>query len=233
MPCVCGCSSPARRLAPRANRRRSSRSARSKSSARRRCQGSARRSSRSRPTCRPSARASSTRQRTGGVAEFLNLNANSVVAQFADRQLLSARRELPRLHRVGAARNAAGPVGVPGWRAHQRSVRRRRQLGPAAEERRRVDAAAARIQSRLRAQHAGRRADDQHEGRLSLLRRRARRSRPARSAASRSPRTAAIHDGGARRLRRVRSRSTTTAGAITRDAHPAPVRARRRTHRAR
>ena len=94
------------------------------------------------------------------------------VAQFPDRQFLPARRQLSGLHGIGAARNAAGPVRFPGRRAHQRSVRRRRQLGPAAEERRVVDAALARIEPRVRAQHAGRRADDQHEGRLPLHRRR-------------------------------------------------------------
>ena len=65
-------------------------------------------------------RSSSTRTRTASTrqrARAIRSSNRSTTAAF---------------RRVAAARHAAGHVGVPGRRAHQRAVRRRGQLGPAA-----------------------------------------------------------------------------------------------------
>ena len=51
-------------------------------------------------------------------------------------QPVPAGRELSRLYRFAAARHAAGPVDLPGRRAPEPAVRRRRELGPDSAERR-------------------------------------------------------------------------------------------------
>ena len=76
------------------------------------------------------------RQRPANIAEFLDANANSVTRQLAVRQSVPERRELPRLHRIAAAGYAAGIVGLPRRRAHQRDVRRHRELGSDSDDRR-------------------------------------------------------------------------------------------------
>ena len=80
-------------------------------------------------------------------------------------QPVSARRQLSRLHRVAAARHAAGPVGLHGRRPPQSAVRRRRELGSDSAHRDRVDDADAGIESAVRAEHARRRAVDSDQGR--------------------------------------------------------------------
>ena len=52
------------------------------------------------------------------------------VRQRRPEQSVPARRELPRLHRIAAARHAAGAVGLPRRRPAEPAVRRGRQLGP-------------------------------------------------------------------------------------------------------
>ncbi len=85
-------------------------------------------------------------------------------------QPASARRQLPRLHGVAAARHAAGTVGLRRRHPHQPAVRRHRQLGPAAANGDRLDGADAGLQSAVRAQHARRRARGPDQGRLHAAR---------------------------------------------------------------
>ncbi|MDR8895912.1 hypothetical protein FEP69_05290 [Burkholderia multivorans] len=80
-------------------------------------------------------------------------------------QPLPAGRQLPRLYRVAGRRHAAGSVGVRRRRAHQRIVRRRRELGHPAAVRDRHAAADSRLEPDLRAQHARWRARDHDEER--------------------------------------------------------------------
>ena len=181
-----------------------------------------------------SARATSIAQRTGGVAEFLEPERQQRRRSTRRPATVPARRELSRLHGVAAARHAAGAVRLPGRRAHQRSVRRRRQLGPAAEERRRVDAAPAGLESGVRAEHAGRRADDPHEGRLPLRRAPARRVSAGSFGRAELAADAGGNHGDARRRSPRSKASTTTAGAtIRRRASAASTRASTAARRAR
>ena len=55
--------------------------------------------------------------------------------QRGHRQSVSAERGISRLRRVARRRNAPGPCGLPERGAHQRSVRRHRQLGPDSDRR--------------------------------------------------------------------------------------------------
>ena len=87
-------------------------------------------------------------------------------------QSLPARRKFPRLHRLAAAGRAAGPVGIPGWRADQRAIRRHRQLGPAAAVGHRQHAAHSRLEPGVRLQHPGRRAGGLYQERQRLSGRR-------------------------------------------------------------
>ena len=81
-------------------------------------------------------------------------------------QPVPARRQLPRLHRVAAARHAAGAVGLHGRRAPQPALRRRRQLGPDSAGGHLDHSLDARVEPAVRAQHARRRAVDPDQGRL-------------------------------------------------------------------
>ena len=98
-------------------------------------------------------------------------------------QSVPGRRELSRLHRVAAARHAAGPLGLHGRRPPQSAVRRSRELGsdPAPGDRDR-DADAG-IESAVRPEHARRRdrAADEDRTRAAA----ARRCRPPTAATSR------------------------------------------------
>ena len=60
---------------------------------------------------------------------FMNRRARRRLRQRDPGQSVSARHQLSRLHRVAAARHAAGPLGLHGRRAPQPAVRRRRELG--------------------------------------------------------------------------------------------------------
>ena len=124
-------------------------------------------------------------------------------------QSVPARHQLPRLHRLAAARRAAGPVGVPGRRAHQRAVRRRRQLGPAAAVGDRQHPAHPRLEPAVRAQHAGRRARDLHQERAPV-------SRAARSS-SRADRSVGARCRSSRAA--CRAPGTTTSPATSRKEH--------------
>ena len=95
-------------------------------------------------------------------------------ARRSDRQSVPARPQLPRLRRLAGDRHAAGPRRVSERRAHQRGVRRHRQLGLHPGKRHQPDDAGAQ-QSGLRAQRDRRRAGVRDEERLHLSRRRKRR----------------------------------------------------------
>ena len=161
------------------------------------------------------------KQRPGSLAEFLEQEPDQRHRQRRAGKPLPARHQFPRLHGVAAARHAARAVGVPGRRAHQRALRRRRQLGLVAAVGDRRHPAHPRLESGVRPQHAGRRARDLHEERRASIRARVPRSRAARSgavdAAGRAGRRA-------RPLRLVRHRQRLEGQRLGR-AQPEPDRA--------
>ncbi len=120
------------------------------------------------------------------LTQFLDLNANSVSAASGQGNPFQQSLEFPRLCRLAAARHAAGHVRVPGRRAHQRGVRRCRQLGPAPAVGDFERAADTRVGAGVRPQHAGRRARDLHEERRAISRWRRSKLPAARSAGARS-----------------------------------------------
>ena len=91
--------------------------------------------------------------------------------QRRDRQSISAGHPISRLRCVPRRRHAAGACGLPERRAHQRSLRRHRQLGPDPD---RCDQVGHRRdqQSRVRPERAGRRGQRADEERLQLSGRR-------------------------------------------------------------
>ena len=80
-------------------------------------------------------------------------------------QPVSARRQLPRVHRFPAARHAAGTLRLHGRRAAEPAVRRGRELGSDPAHRDLVEHAHAGLQSAVRLEHARRRPLDSNEGR--------------------------------------------------------------------
>ncbi len=128
---------------------------------------------------------------------------------------LSAGHHLPRLHGFTAARHVARALGLPGRRAHQRTLRRWRELGPDPQPGDREHHPDSGLQPGVRSQHPGRRAlgHDQERFRLSGTRRyRAPAAlfgaRPGRSS------TAVTPTGSA--TTRPAMRFTSVAGATTR-----------------
>ena len=107
-------------------------------------------------------------QRPPTLTQFLDQNATSVERHVGARQRVPAGDHFPRLRRFAAARHAARHVGVPGRRARQRGVRRRRELGSAPAARDLVDPAHPRIDAGVRPQYAGRRAGGVHEERRPI-----------------------------------------------------------------
>ena len=87
------------------------------------------------------------------------------------RQSIPAGRAISRLRRFAGVRHAAGTRGVPERRAHQRSVRRHRQLGSDSDRRHQIGHRGDQ-QSRLRPERAGRGRRCADEGWLQLSRRR-------------------------------------------------------------
>ena len=105
------------------------------------------------------------------IADALQQYVPGISISDVDRQSISARRAVSRFRRVARRRHAAGTCGLPERRAHQRSVRRHRQLGPDPD---RCDQVGHRRdqQSRVRPQRARRRRQRADEGRLQLSGRR-------------------------------------------------------------
>ena len=84
----------------------------------------------------------------------------------------AGRPQLPRLYRLAGARHAAGRVRLPRRHARQRALRRRGRLGSDTADRNCQCDGDSRLQSGVRAEHAGRRGFHEYQERLRLSRRR-------------------------------------------------------------
>ena len=147
----------------RRKRRRTRNCHRSSSSAPRRSSASARRSKKCPRTCRPSRAREIEAQHSPTIARLPGEERRQRRYQRRAGQSVADRHQLSRLHRLAAARHAAGFVGVHGRRAHQRALRRCRQLGSDSAGRDPDDADHPRLESDFRPEHARRRGrgDDQ------------------------------------------------------------------------
>ncbi len=157
------------------------------------------------------------KQRPGSLAEFLEINPTSVTVNAAQGNPYQPDISFRGFTASPLRRRAARSVGVPGRRAHQRALRRRRQLGPAAAVGDRQHPAHPRLEPAVRPQHAGRRARDLHQERRA--------SSPAARSSSRADRSAGARCRSSRAAPRARGTSSSPATSPTTTAGPSTTRA--------